>query len=498
LSASTDIEKVEFLLTYSGDAGTQEDTAETYICNKPIIDVPSVVGVNDDDDNDNGEYDWLDKGALEGDDDVVPMRIIAQLPPGVGGVIGFRAISSSPPTIWKDYKRSSDVHDREVFSVPASGLFEHTYYVESFTPSSSYNDSQIVVDISCGAAVVTNSHYLTFVSRVAEPITTERVDDVIINPCGAVVNEVTRMRVGVEPIDFPDEKIIWSAVRGNVTFVGSNTGRDVAFMADGSSGGEIVLEVDFDGCPGRKPQFSLGVCTPRRIPVYPCVVTSDSTSSIISKLHIESLLREVNVIFRQVGLSFYLGASITIVVDKDLAEYGLMNKKSQFQIRNIMRNTEGVEIYFVEGLKYDHNLYDDQPLGSASKYGIIVKDSISAITLAHEIGYLCGWKDIYFHSNGYAPGELNFRVSQERLPNDWNNGTGYQFYPKELTQAEVIRRLLMLGNGSATRGDIASGNVYGLIIERIRNYEGEIIKESSRLGEVFVGNAPPFNSPITR
>lgn len=287
-------------------------------------------------------------------------------------------------------------------------------------------------------------------------------------------------------------------MRGNVTFVGSNTGRDVAFMADGSSGGEIVLEVDFDGCPGRKPQFSLGVCTPRRIPVYPCVVTSDSTSSIISKLHIESLLREVNVIFRQVGLSFYLGASITIVVDKGLAEYGLMNKKSQFQIRNIMRNTEGVEIYFVEGLKYDHNLYDDQPLGSASKYGIIVKDSISAITLAHEIGHLCGWKDIYFHSNGYAPGELNFRVSQERLPNDWNNGTGYQFYPKELTQAEVIRRLLMLGNGSATRGDIASGNVYGLIIERIRNYEGEIIKESSRLGEVFVGNAPPFNSPITR
>jgi hypothetical protein len=56
----------------------------------------------------------------------------------------------------------------------------------------------------------------------------------------------------------------------------------------------------------------------------------------------------------------------------------------------------------------------------------------------------------------------------------------------------------MHGDGSAARGDIASGNVYGLIIERIRNYEGEIIKESSRLGEVFVGNAPPFNSPITR
>ena len=124
-------------------------------------------------------------------------------------------------------------------------------------------------------------------------------------------------------------------------------------------------------------------------------------------------------------------------------------------------------------------------------------DASSANTLAHEIGHLCRWNDIYVRGKKFVPEELNLDVSQERLPDDWNNGTGGRFYPMFLSQSAAIRKLLMYGKEDSSRSDISAGNVYGLIIHRTRNPEGEIVNESYQMDKVYVGGVPPLRTPTT-
>ena len=472
LSDSTNIEKTVFRLAYAGYAGDQEESADTYVCNPPCIVAPNVVGVNDDDDNANGTNDWEEVGALAGDDDVVPVRVMAQMPPNIGGSVRLEAWLSTEATLWRDSARSNSIVKVDL-DIPGSGKVDETFYVESSYASFGYRTDKLEVISSCGGSVAAAEHLMTFVERIAQPITNERSEGVIVNPCGAVTNVVTRMKVDVEPRGFPDEKIVWQVVEGSASFVGGNTGREIAFRATGAVNSPIVLEVDFDGCP-----------------------TDGSTASTISESHILSLLDEVNVIFRQVGVSFYLGAPITNVVNRSWAKNGLMNKASKMNIRNIMRNTGGVEVYFVNGLDFGSRRFRHQPAGATNRKGIIVKNSITANALAHEIGHLCGWYDIYVLDGEFIPNELNEQVSIAWLPEDWNNGTGGRFYPVPFNQRQAVMLLLMYGVVNYGSEDIPSGNVFGLVIDKIIGGDGVPISSQHHLDYVFVGKCPAPRTPI--
>ena len=497
LSDSTNIEKTVFRLAYAGYAGSKEDSADTYVCNPPRIVAPNVVGVNDDDDNSNGTNDWEEVGSLAGDDDVVPVRVMAQMPPNVGGSVKLKEWLSTDATLWRDSSRSDSIVNVDL-AIPGSGEVDETFYVESRCESFGYRTDKLEVISSCGGSVAAAEHLMTFVERIAQPITNERKDGVIVNPCGAVTNAVTRMKVEVYPTSFPNDMIVWNVVEGSASFVGGNTGREIAFMATGAVNSPIVLEVDFDGCPGRRPQFTLTTCEMRAIPVYPCTITDGKHPSPITESHLASMLDEVNVIFRQVGLSFYLGAPITNVVNRIWAKNGLMNKASKMNIRNIMPNTGGIEVYFIAGLGRNDALFGDQPRGLSNPDGIIVKGTISASTLAHEIGHLCNWKDIYAYGRNYTADELDAEVSEQWLPNDWNNGTGGRFYPVLFSQKNAIKQLLMHGGDNGIRADIPSGNVYGLMIDKVRDANGAIIREQYGINYIYVGGLPLFLPPTTR
>ena len=497
LSDSTNIEKTVFRLAYAGYAGDQEESADTYVCNPPCIFAPNVVGVNDDDDNANGTNDWEEVGALAGDDDVVPVRVMAQMPPNIGGSVRLEAWLSTEATLWRDSARSNSIVKVDL-DIPGSGKVDETFYVESSYASFGYRTDKLEVISSCGGSVAAAEHPMTFVERIAQPITNERSEGVIVNPCGAVTNAVTRMKVDVEPRGFPDEKIVWQVVEGSASFVGGNTGREIAFMATGAVNSQIVLEVDFDGCPGRRPQFTLTTCEMREIPIYPCTITDGVHPSPITESHLASMLDEVNVIFRQVGVSFYIGAPITNVVNSDWSEKGLMDSYIQQNIRDITNGTGGIEVYFISGLGHDSKLYKDQPNGNTTLDGIIVRGTISASTLAHEIGHLCKWKDIYAYGRNYTADELDAEVSEQWLPNDWNNGTGGRFYPVLFSQKIAIKQLLMHGGDNGIRADIPSGNVYGLKIDKIRDSNGAIIREQYEINYIYVGGLPLFRTPTTQ
>ena len=496
LSDSTNIEKTVFRLAYAGYAGSKEDSADTYVCNPPRIVAPNVVGVNDDDDNANGTNDWEEVGALAGDDDVVPVRVMAQMPPNVGGRVRLEVHTSPDVTLWRDRDRTEEIDFRAYPAIPDSGEVDETYYIESRYPSFGYRTDRLEVISSCGGSVATAEHLMTFVERIAQPITNERSEGVIVNPCGAVTNAVTRMKVEVYPTSFPNDKIVWNVVEGSASFVGGNTGREIAFRATGAVNSPIVLEVDCDGCPGRRPQFELTTCGMLQIPVYPCTITDGKHPSPITESHLVSLLDEVNIIFRQVGLSFYLGAPITNVVNESWAKYGLMDSASKSKIRNIMKNTGGVEVYFVNGLMVSSDGFKYQPAGATNPKGIVVKNSITANALAHEIGHLCGWHDIYVLDGEYIPDELNEQVSIAWLPDDWNNGTGGRFYPVPFNQRQAVMLLLMYGVVNYGGEDIPSGNVFGLVIDKILGGDGVPISSQHHLDYVFVGKCPAPRTPI--
>jgi hypothetical protein len=174
------------------------------------------------------------------------------------------------------------------------------------------------------------------------------------------------------------------------------------------------------------------------------------------------MLDEVNMIFKQVGMHFSLGAGIMNVTNDVWAKRGLTHGSVMSEIRNIMPGTDGVELYFVPGLDVEEAKAKGEALGKYNAYGIIVKDSANAKTLAHEIGHACGWCDIYTYRDEFSASELLSAPRQEWLPHDWNNGTGERFYPSMMSQEDIIFRLLMYGHGSETKSDIPLGFVHGL------------------------------------
>ena len=467
----------------SGESFTGKGkVAYLYAFASPEITAPEVVGVNRDDDDGNGTSDWEDTGLVPGEDDLAEVRVRVAEPPGVSGTVTVTPLVSHG-TLWKDRGKAAAVDWRDVIAIPASGTVEATYYLEGYAASPRHRSDRIEVAVQCGSSSMTTSHVFTVVDRVAEPITTERSGGQIVNPCCAVTGAAVPLKVDVLPHDFPDAEIKWRVVSGGGSFSGGGTGRMVQFTASGGEGALSTVQVDVGDCPGPAPQLELLLTAMHEVRIYPCVIEGTETASPITAPVLASMLGEVNAIYRQVGLHFSLGAPITNIVNDTWASDGLVSTAVGAQIRNVMSNTGGLEVYFIAG-----NGADTEPSGSQTSYGIIVKNSSNAKTLAHEIGHACGWGDIYIRRGATGPilSELYGSVNQAWMPGDWSGGGAGGFYETNLRQYEVIPRLLMYGVRNDDKADIPSGSVYGLT-------------KAGDLGSVNVGRGGFFSpSPVSQ
>ena len=442
----------------STDTFTGEGLVATmHVLAPPQITAPSVIGVNNDDDNGNGVPDDDDDGELVGDDDIVEVTVSATCPAGMSGTVTVsKFLAPVIAKLWKDAGRTQEMGATETFSVASGGTVTRTYYLEGVGVSTLYLDSSIRASLVCGVATSTNEHRFTVVERIAEPITTEREGGQIVNPCCAVIGAATPMKVQVLPSNFPDSEIKWRVVSGSGTLSDGGTGRNVSFTATGSENSEAKLQVDVGDCPGRAPQFTLRGTTMHEVKIYPCVIYSETETSVITREHVENLLDGINVIFKQAGMFFSLGTNVLSVTNEVWASDGLVASSVGKQIRNLMSSTGGLEVYFISG-----NGMNGEPLGSYLPSGIIVKKSADAIILAHEIGHACGWPDVYVKRGSNEPVSLWESPRSSWMPSDWNNGTGCLFYDSSLSQRDVIRRLLMHGVRTEGQSDIPFGSVYG-------------------------------------
>ena len=352
--------------------------------------------------------------------------------------------------------------------------------------------------ISCAASLKMTAFTITL-----EPVTTENSPEVY-NPCGIATNGTGYYKIAVEPSSlFPDDKISWGVVSGDVSFVeNGDTGRLVAVKGGGVEGG-FKLGVDIEGLSlPTNPCVAGRVLEPKVIPVTVWIVRDDNgDNAACTENRVQELLGGVNTIFKQCAMTFCVNGSIQYTNREEWLDIDFTNGWSGEleSIRNVETATGGIELYFVNRF-----LVDDQQsdvLGIEDTQGIVLRSGISERTLAHEIGHACGLLDIYPYRSTSNTLEMvvSGPVTADRLPQDW----GGDYYTPGLLQANLITyRLLMMGYEDPlimTTYDMPLGSVYGTWFYRQPPlFEGDIAIDIweqglAPVGLDSMGNRQPFH-----
>ena len=177
---------------------------------------------------------------------------------------------------------------------------------------------------------------------------------------------------------------------------------------------------------------------------------------------VRTMMSEANRIYEQIGVSFYID-SISYTNRKDWLDLRISpgyddrcNLIIRREMVDVTKNSNGLEFYFV-------NCISKSSAANADMFGIVVSTNASAKGLAHEIGHAFGCSDIYHAKK--IQGQIitlpDRMAYKEHAEYDWNNGSGCRYYPRSVTQDQLIASLLMCGYQYPQIGDLSYGSVYG-------------------------------------
>ena len=180
---------------------------------------------------------------------------------------------------------------------------------------------------------------------------------------------------------------------------------------------------------------------------YVIAKTSGEVAADMSR--VEACIDDMNFVYAQVGLRFDL-RECSLVFSNELYVVVRTNTTSWTALCDYAQNTGGIELYFVGEIAGAHvNAF-------CTKGGIVIGPDATPRDVSHEIGHACGWKDIY-EAHAGTDLAVSGRATEERLQEDWS-----PYYPRGITQAEIIHRLLMYGRTGDGHVAIPRGDVYGL------------------------------------
>ena len=186
------------------------------------------------------------------------------------------------------------------------------------------------------------------------------------------------------------------------------------------------------------------------IKLYCWIIGTNRGDSIHSEETISNQVVSVNRIYSQVAMSFTI-ESISHTNSTRLTNVVYTNDTQIAELCSLTNHTDGLEVYFVESITGEADAF----CGSS---GIVVGRNFTDTTLAHEIGHACGLCDIYDFADGMS---VTGMPQKAYFTHDWG------WYPENVTQAQIVRRLLMYGynTDSTHKGDISRGDVYGVWYE---------------------------------
>ena len=122
-------------------------------------------------------------------------------------------------------------------------------------------------------------------------------------------------------------------------------------------------------------------------------------------------------------------------------------------------------------------------------YGSVLGRLGNGRLLAHEFLHACGLGDIYIAQTNATLLKVEGEVLEHLLPDDWACG----YYPEGTMQADVIKRLLMYGDGdySPSKADMVPyGDIWGL------GYKGTGTNQVWSLGPQKVGLKDLNRQPV--
>jgi hypothetical protein len=479
------------------------------------IAMPKTLFVNDDDDNDNGEADFNEKNARADDDEIFGEIKVDSSTKGslkVDKLYGF----SSPFVEMSGFYDDEGLDIIEGTSYDVSGLFTFTKFVK-INPSAcsqTYLGSGIKLRmIEESGAVKTGVSRFTVVEPIVEPICNQTTNVIVggierkltINPCGVAIGENAYFRIEVNPSDFPDEQIVWTATDSNkVSFVGGNTGRCVTVC--GREKGKTELLIQIGDAKSAKPSFTVNVVEKKEIDVRVWII-ADGEDVSFKESDVLDMLKEANDIYAQVGVRFNLVEPIVVTNIQGAYKAYYDSNKVQGnhwtfnQIVNIATNTGGIECYFIDSF-----VDEDGTIAVNSGRGMVLTKKATGATFAHECGHLFGMRDVYvlidddnYLDENTLQVNASDKASYDKMLYDWNGGSagkgmsGCRYYKYNTSMQSIINRMLMNGFNVSGKRDITSGDIYG--VWYYINEEGEKVwsKSSAPVGWDFESKNKSFD-----
>ena len=290
-----------------------------------------------------------------------------------------------------------------------------------------------------------------------EPVNTNEVDGVVVNPCGVLRGQTARFRIDVAPQAFPDSNILWTASPAGALVPSTGLrGREIE-LTGGTATGDATVSAEILGWNGPTPTANVRVLASETvIPLYAWIV-SGTNGPATNAAGVRAMVAGANDIYRQVGRRFVLQEPVEVLpTNQAWAVLAPDTNGVWTAFRELIDThhvTNGVEVYFVESLVGAGGL--TLPGGCA------VRATANPNSLAHELGHAQGLPDIYAREVAGMPDVSGF-ASLERNPGDWGTSSSEGYYVSGFLQSEIVLRTLMNGLCSPVKRDLTTGGIHSI------------------------------------
>jgi hypothetical protein len=317
-------------------------------------------------------------------------------------------------------------------------------------------------DEESGNAKISVSRECTIYYPIANVVNSTLCDNGrLCNPSGITVGTNACFVVEFPQLEPPASDVKWSVVEGPAYFVGGNTGSKV-YVASDVTNQMVKLRVQVGDCISRPIEFTAFTVEPLSLKATVWIIgNKDGTYYSRTGSEVTNMITEVNRIYEQIGVSFYVD-SISYTNRKDWLDISIRKNKKDVcnlnkrkEVVSLSKNTQGFELYFIDKIS-------GRSAANNDVYGIVLSTNATARGLAHELGHTFGCADIYHVKVSDRRTWITNDVACEASAKlDWNNGSGCRYYKSGARQSNMICTLLMCGFQFSYSLDMGAGFIHG-------------------------------------